>query len=214
MCKLYKGLLQPSCPYSYKWADLYGLTLVSLLLDLWGISTTRLKYLRVVGVNPLPALPLPFSLNNPWGLQCDPLVLHQDQCLSTRIHRNGWESTFSFSPSHIFFTVCLSSENTNGLKTTQIVPWRLTTSSHLLIELVLPLNPTYLSQSTHSKNFSQTQAFPFLFLFSELFLPICFYHCTAHFWTSFLFNCTNDCSSTLVPLTNTHSHHKLTTHAL
>ena len=41
-----------------------------------------LKYLRVVGVNPLPALPLPFSLNKPRGLRLDPLVLHQDQCLS------------------------------------------------------------------------------------------------------------------------------------
>ena len=34
LCKLYKGIFQPNCPYSYKWVGLYGLPLVSLLLDL------------------------------------------------------------------------------------------------------------------------------------------------------------------------------------
>ena len=41
LCKLSKGILQPSCPNSYQWAGLHGLTLVSLLLDLQGISTTH-----------------------------------------------------------------------------------------------------------------------------------------------------------------------------
>ena len=88
LCELSKGLLQPSCPYSYKRAGLHGLMLVSLLLDLWGINTTWLKHLAVVGVNPLPALPLPFSLNKPRGLWLDPLVLHQDQCLSCTDSQN------------------------------------------------------------------------------------------------------------------------------
>ena len=135
---------------------------MSLLLNLWSISTTRLKYLGVVGVKPLPVLPLPFSPNKPRGLRLDPPVLHWDQCLSTLIHRDGWESTFSFSPCHIFFLQCLSSDNKSGLNHKLCVEIK-TTSSHLLIELVLPLNPTYFSQSTHSRNISQTQAFLFLF---------------------------------------------------
>ena len=39
--KLSKGILQPSYLHSYQRAGLHGLTLVSLLLDLRGISTTH-----------------------------------------------------------------------------------------------------------------------------------------------------------------------------
>ena len=124
------------------------------------------------------------------------------------------ESTFSFSPCHIFFPMCLSSENTNGLNQTQTMSWRLTTSSHLLIDPVLPLNPTYLSQSTHSRNFSQTQAFLFLFFIRKTLFANLFSHHTIHFSTSFFLACINNCYSTLMPLTDIHSHHNLTIHTL
>ena len=104
----------------------------------------------------------------------------------------------------------LSSENKNGLNQRQAVSWRLTTSSHLLIELVLPLNPTSLSQSTHSRNSLKLKHSHISFASGKLFLPICFL--TALFISAlhFFLACINHCYSTLMPLTDIHSHRNLT----
>ena len=80
---------------------------------------------------------------------------------------------------------------------------------------MLPLNPTYLSQSTHSRNSLRLKHSLFFIFFiktllANLFLSL---YCSFQPFISF-FVCINNCSSTLVPLTDTHSHHNLTIHTL
>ena len=80
---------------------------------------------------------------------------------------------------------------------------------------MLLLNPTYLLQSTHSRNFLSNSNLPISFflitktLFSSeliIVLLILAFH--------FVLDLRNNCFSTLMALTDTHSHHNLTTHIL
>ena len=55
---------------------------------------------------------------------------------------------------------------------------------------------------------------PPFFSFFNSFCQIVFFHCTVCFHISFLLGFLNACYSTLMSLTDTHSHHNLTTHIL
>ena len=122
---------------------------------------------------------------------------------------------FFLSLCHIFFSLYLSSITTNGLKGLHIVSWRFHNQLTSIDRTSVSSQSNLSSRNPlTSGTFSQTPTFPYLFFFNKTLFPLCFLTAPLILVLHFFLARMSNCYSTLMPLTNTHSHHKLTTYTL
>ena len=151
------------------------------------LAPLLLKYLGVGAHPPLPAPHLPPPL---WAEACS--EIHRSTQGLPKLadsHALGEEVPFLFIPFVTFVLLCLSFVTTNGFKELHIVSWlfhnQLTSIDRTSVSSQFNLSLTIHSLQELSLRLKHS---PISFSSIKLFLPICIYHCTDHFSTSFLFS--------------------------